>query len=303
MTFYADKRIMKRYLYILAALLLATSCSSGDNGGEEDYGEVSFVLTTTDDGTTSSPAEGTSVGLYVYDENTSSFVSANGLAMVGNNGALMGAPSLPANGRYTVYAYIPYHSEWGEAVTTPQRFEVYSDQSKQSNYDASDLTVSKSTVSGGQTTMDFQHLMANVVVHITDQTGTNNLEGSNTHVVMKEMATAVMLTLKDGVVSTDDSQKSDIQMLTLDQTTRRISASAIVVPQEKKGGTTLFTLYLDGQQYLQFSLDESENLQSGKSYIYRLLLTEEGLVVDSTQITDWLADAEESILNTDDTEN
>ena len=291
---------MKKYILMMLSALLVVSCSEDSGDKESEDNEVNFSLSVTDDNGSGSLSEGSSVGLFVYDESTSSYVLSNGVTIVGSSGSLMGAPTLSTGHQYTIYAYSPYRAEWNDIVDVSHRFDVKTDQSQKASYESSDLIITKTTISNNQANVDFQHLMTKVVVHVTDQTGTVDMSRADKeYLVLNDMTTSVMFNLKEGIKSVFQDETSDIRMLSLDQSNRRISATAIVAPQVKNEGNCMFKLYVDGKYFRQYPLTSTEQLQSGKTYIYRMILTEGGLVIDNTQITGWVNSGQEIKLITE----
>lgn len=285
---------------MMLSALLVVSCSEDSGDKESDNNEVEFSLSVTDENGSGNLSEGSSVGLFVYDQSTSSYVVSNGATIVGSGGSLMGAPTLSAGHQYTIYAYSPYRAEWNDIVDTSHRFDVETDQSQKASYESSDLIITKTTINDNQAKVDFQHLLTKIVVHVTDQTGTIDVSSSGqTYLVLNDMATSVMFNLEEGVKSVIQDETSDVRMFTLDQSKRRISAAAIVAPQEKGEGDSLFKLYVAGKYFRQYPLAATEQLLSGKTYIYRMTLTEGGLIIDNTQITDWVNSGQEINLITE----
>lgn len=293
-------------------LLSATSCGNdgcdcadGSNCGNDPYRNgngMSITATIAEDGGTTQAPQGSSLGYFLVGENGSS-LSSNGMLTVGQDGSLqLSENALTTEQTYTFYSYSPYNTFWDDALTNDVQFDVNTDQQSDDGNNASNLLRAQATLSSGSTQVVFRHMLAAIVIHIVDQTGNCDLSSqtraaeSSAGVVLRDMQTSVMFNLREGTVTTIPNITSDIQAMTIDCNERRLSATAIVAPQQKSQGDTFVILRTNGSRY-SFAMLKTEEMQSGNTYTYRFELTDNGLVYLGSYITDWVSGVEDVELN------
>lgn len=293
---------------ILAVLALSgvllTSCSS-DNDDDEESGktkdEQPISLSVVEGDGTTTLAEGTTIGVFVYDNNAGAFTNSNVLVTAGEDGVSNGAPTLSSSGNYTLYAYSPFQTDWTDITSVQHRFDVRSDQSGD-GYAASDLLIASGRY-GENMSLTFQHVMARIVVQVTDLTGKHDLRlGSarnstdSSFIAFRSMLTSVMFGLPGGVASTLPDAVSDIVPNIIQQTVNRVTVAAIVAPQSKSQADDFIHLSIDGVELNYNPLTGTQQLEGGKTYVYRLAMTEDELVPDGSYVTDWVNSGNETIL-------
>ena len=287
-----------RQVTLLAVLTLTlAACSSSDDYQWDpwDYtnAEKATVNVVTEDGATEDLGSGTTIGLYVTGDDgqvrlASATVDANGNIQI---------PSGALSGKVVVYA--PFQPAWGEsAYNSNVRFDVQSDQSDKASYEASDLmigtaaTASKTRAAGME--LSIQHMLSKVMIHIVDETGSLDMEKMTMRLL--RMEGSVSVSLSDVSVFTVENSLLDIDMLRQEANDHRITMTAIVAPQTKAEGEELFEFGTPGAQHV-CRLPSHAMLEGGKTFVFQLRFTEEGLVPDSSYITNWEADEEDTDLS------
>lgn len=278
-------------LAVLAQML--TACGSSDeykwemwDSSQQDEMPVSVV---TEDGVQEDLKAGSSLGLYVInDDGTVTWMTV----AVDKDGNIILPPEAQSG---KVIAYTPVQPGWGvEAFTTEQRFEVQSDQSRQADYDASDLMIGMASViktRAAEVELQLKHMMAKVVVHIVDETGA--IDPDKVSIRLLGMAGTVNVNLAAMSVSTVSNSLVDIDMLPYNLTDRRISMEAIVAPQTKQAGDVFLEFTVDGS-HRSCPMPTTEVLEDNKTFVYQMRYGDEGLVPDGNYIVDWENDGTET---------
>lgn len=267
----------------VAAVLLA-ACSQPDEYHEEDVasGTQSSAVTVTDEnGNQTTFLNGTAIGVYVIGEDGSVTLQ---MVSVGGDGYA----TLPAaKAGYRVIAYTPYQTDWNTSALDEQPvFTVQSDQSNQSQYNASDLmmgTIDPSAATDNSS-LRFQHKLARVAIHTVDETG--RMELDQISVKLHSVKNSVNVDLRNQTVTTIDERHSDILMLSTSTTDWRISSYAIVAPQTITEGTTFVTVMLFGVNYT-FPMPQTTTLEGGQTFTMNVRFTLDGLILEGWHITDW----------------
>ena len=281
---------------ILYSLLVAhtTGCSkpqefeyidditSSENG--------TYIIVTDENGVPGDVSPGTTVGVYVVNEDGS--VTYLTVEADENGNAILPTSALGGN----IVAYSPVQDEWGEAAyATPQMFTVKSDQSDEANYIASDLMMGSSATAtrSEQSVMTFRHMMAKVAIHIIDEIGRTDLSQMEAELIAQK--SAVMVDLARQSVATVRDLQTNVVMLSKMTTDWRVSSYAIVAPQTVTDGTPFFAVTLYGTRQT-YTVPQDAVLEGGKTYTINMRLTEYGLIPDGWYITDW-DDVGESMIN------
>lgn len=186
----------------------------------------------------------------------------------------------PKTGNLDFVAYYPYNAtinEYKYAVnvsnqTNPSAIDVlYSDNAKGANID-------NSTVN-----LNFKHKLSQLILNVSIGDGVTSLTGLTSKI--EGFKVDGSMNLVDGVVTTGTTVANITPLIKNEGTTA--TATAIVVPgQNLSSVKVLFTL--NGQVYEW--TPESQDLESGKKYTYKLKLSTSGLVVvdPSGTIEDWV---------------
>ena len=271
---------------LACAALLLTACSKAtefeyiDEVVTPEDDEPTVVVTDENGNETTLP-EGAMIGIYVIDSDGN--VTLQQVEVDENGNAVL--PT--TNQGETIVAYTPYQEEWGDsALVTSPTFTVKSDQTTEELYKASDLMIgiSGQTTRASEAPMNFTHMLAKVAIHMVDETGRVKLETIGAELL--NVNTSVTVDLLHQRVSTIDSLRASIPMLSKMTTDWRISSYAIVAPQFIGEGTMFFAITLYGNRQL-YPIPQASQLEGGKTYTINMRLTEYGLVPDGWYITDW----------------
>lgn len=291
-----------RQAILLAVLvLMLTACGSKEEYQWEDWSvaeNVASVSVMSEDGSTETLEPGTTMGVYIIDENGNvTWV----IAEVDEFGNVI-LPTEALSGQAVVYT--PVQPSWGAAAFTgTPKFYVESDQSDEGGYEASDLmigTMSSAADPRGSTRaatnlhLTMKHMLAKVVIHVIDETGMMDFG----LVSMQLLGThnCVNVSLSQQTVETVENSISDIDMLAYNSTDRRISMTAIVPSQTIGEGEEFFKIDMPGNSRIGV-LPTEVVLEADKTFVYQVRYTENGPVLESSFITNWEDDGSEAILD------
>lgn len=287
---------MKKLIpFIAAIVMILSSCSKAEEFvyiDDEMDEEVLTPITVSDEsGNETVLNSGTTVGVYIIDENGE--VTLQQVEVDENGNAI-----LPASDQgSTMVAYAPYQEDWGEdAVVERPIFTVSEDQSDQEGLQASDLmmgTITTSAKTRARQTATFKHMMAKIAIYVVDETGQADM--SKMGVKLMDVSTSVSVDLIHVTTTTIDNMRTDIEMNAEQSTDWRLSALAIVAPQTLKEGKTLYTVNIQGNK-LRFPAPQAIQLESGKTYTISMRLTDEGLIPDGNYVTDWDDEGENPLI-------
>lgn len=282
---------------LAAVTLLLSACSKAtefeyiDEVVEQPANGETNVVVTDENGNSETFTTGTTIGVYVINEDGS--VSCQMVEVDEDGNA-----ALPATGQgSTMVAYSPYQEEWGDsAIVTNPVFTVQDNQTKEESYDASDLMIgvstSKARTRADISPMTFSHMLAKVAIHVVDETGRVNLNAINAELL--SLYSSVQVDLLHQAVTTLTDVRTNIRMLSEMTTDWRISSYGIVSPQEVADGTEFYAISLFGNRQT-YPIPEGTTLEGGKTYTINMRLTEHGLIPDGWTIGDWDDEAENSI--------
>lgn len=278
----------KYYIFtlLLSALCLTTACSDDDGNGAEGN-VVSLSWSVADANGLTSLTEGMELGIFLHNVTAGDTLFYNGRSVIGRNGEPNGLPTLYTDSTYTLHVVHPYLPALTD-ITATQTFAVAEDQSTATAFDNSDLITGSTTIDGTAAQMQLNHLLARVIVHVTDLTGRNDLlhiDSLTSHATLSNMATTVTFSLQDGLQNVLD-RRTDITMWLGNRTDYRLSAMAIVPPQQLTEGQSIFSLSFNGRE-VQGCVIPATTYESGKTYVYKLNLTNDGLIPDGTYVTGW----------------
>lgn len=279
--------------------MMLTACGSSEEYKWESWestGNEASVSIQSENGTSEPLEPGTTLGVYVVNEDGSvTWVNAT----VDQYGNVI-LPPEALTGKTIVYT--PVQSGWGLAAfsSTPS-FYVKPDQSDEDGYENSDLmigTVTASTAAARAFTrastsvnITLKHMMAKVIINIVDETGMMDFRSASMNLL--HMKNGVTVSLPEQSVTTIENSISDIEMQAYNITDRRLSLKAIVAPQTKAAGEELFELIVPGSRRLCVLPSEAV-MTAEQAYVYQVRYTEDGPVLESSYITNWDSAEEEA---------
>lgn len=263
-------------LCLSTVLLAFTACGGDDNEFvDPDDAQQSVTIRLTDEAGGIATLSGTMVGTYILGDN-----GATALAVkTNNNGNIV----LPASAQdREVLLCCPWQSTWTDGVLpTEALFNVESDQSTAAGYQASDLMMGRRSAEASNVVM--HHLLARVVVHVVDETGT--MDFNHAAATLRQVCGSVTIDVARQQLVTTDS-RTDVQMYPYSITDRRLSSEAIVAPQTITGGTSLVAIRLYGTLHT-CTISEQSELTAGSTLTISYRLTESGLIMDGSTLSDW----------------
>ena len=231
------------------------------------------------------------IGLFVLGDDASLAVTNQLLAVSG------GSVANPHTNGSRYIAYAPYQEAWNNALAEQPFFEILPDQSLLENYVASDLIAGASDASNSNVTNEITlaHLLAKVVVSVVDETGNYDFKtGTSLHLL--GMKNVVKVDLNALSIATVETSFANIDMYGDEATDRRLTAMAIVAPQQKEEAEYWIKLNLGKLNYLYW---QELVLEAGKKTTIKLRFTNEGLMPGGTSVTDWETDENGSELDTE----
>lgn len=279
--------------------MMLTACGSSEEYKWESWestGNEATVSVQTENGGSELLEAGTTIGVYVVDENGKvTWVNAT-VDQYGN----VVLPQEALTGKTIVYT--PVQPGWGLAAfsSTPS-FYVKPDQSDEEGYEDSDLMIGTATASTADAraftravtsiNIRLKHMMAKVIVHVVDETGM--MDFRTAVMSLLHMKNGVTVSLPEQSVTTIENSISDIEMQAYSITDRRLSMRAIVAPQTKEAGEELFELVIPGSRRLCVLPSEAV-MTAEQAYVYQVRYTEDGPVLESSYITNWDSAEEEA---------
>lgn len=279
--------------------MIFTACSSSYEEYQwenwETTGSEATVSVRSEDGASEPLEAGTSIGVYVVDEEGKvTWVNAT-VDQYGN----VVLPQEAMTGKTIIYT--PVQPGWGMAAFTgTPSFYVKADQSDEEGYEDSDLMIGTATASAAaraftrastSVNITLKHMMAKVIVHVVDETGM--MDFRTAVMSLLHMKNGVTVSLPEQSVTTIENSISDIEMQAYSITDRRLSMRAIVAPQTKEAGEELFELVIPGSRRLCVLPSEAV-ITAEQAYVYQVRYTEDGPVLESSYITNWDSAEEEA---------
>ena len=278
--------------------MMLTACGSSEEYKWESWestGNEASVSIQSENGTSEPLEPGTTLGVYVVNEDgTVTWVNAT----VDQYGNVI-LPPEALTGKTIVYT--PVQPGWGLAAfsSTPS-FYVKPDQSDEEGYEDSDLMIGTATASAAaraftrastSVNITLKHMMAKVIINIVDDTGMMDFRSASMSLL--HMKNGVTVSLPEQSVTTIENSISDIEMQAYNITDRRLSLRAIVAPQTKAVGEELFELIVPGSRRLCVLPSEAV-MTAEQAYVYQVRYTEDGPVLESSYITNWDSAEEEA---------
>ena len=312
---------MKKYFILAAAVLTMIACSNDENENSVfndnainltasvagatatragvavqstyfEAGEKIKVECTPNDGTT----DGTMVSA-IYETAAVTSSTVNALSVYTGSTAL----TWPAKGTVSLKAFYPY-----DVTSSSTTFSVLEDQSTDAtngdaNYKASDLMYS--TPITGQTKqsaaveLTFHHALTKIIVNLTPGSGMTNDDVAACTVKLYAKKTVA---IASGVADpTNASAGATITAGTGTEVAdnsgvKTYGVAAIIVPQTITVGTdpvtpvNFITVTTAGGHSVTYKLGETKAFAAGNVYTYNFTVGISGLVLQSTQIIDWV---------------
>lgn len=280
---------MYRWLLIAAATCIALSCSSDHTDDGDDASARLPLILKVDSGTgIDAMEEGSTVGVFLMNKTTGDAFRKNEMLIVDAGGTLMqGRDTVvpPETAMYDFFAYSPYDSGWNEIAGSVIEFDVKADQTARTDYVESDLMLSyQIDRKEDHDEVVFRHVMAMILVHITDKTGNFDMRFSSA--VLEDMKLRSYVYMAEGTCQTDEGLVSDLVCRPLESLDRRASYSAVVPPQDLPEDGLAMKIGI-GEMVYDFTVSDLSSLSGGKVHVFNLRMTERGLELEDTQVKDW----------------
>ena len=278
-----------RWLLIAAVACMAASGSDDHKATVLETESRGPVVMKTESGSmTDVMAKGTTVGAFFMSRENGSVYRRNEMLIVGEHGMLMQERDtiVPLDlESYDFLAYSPYESSWDDLPDSVVEFEVRTDQSSDMDYVASDLMISNRMIeTDDRIEAVFRHVMSKVVLHVTDKTGVFDMRFSSA--VIKDIRNRSYLHVSGNTAETDASASADLNLHMLDARDRRASYAVVFPPQQLADGNLIIEVEVAGIVY-DFTVSGVPALEEGDVYVCSMSMTDRGLELDDTELTDW----------------
>lgn len=347
------KYIYGTILTLTVMLLTLTGCNSESTGQETvqpqrllidaTVGKGGATRTVTTDLQSTSIVEGGSVGAFIYRKGTTvetapaeddienpgqtkasyGYTNKKLSSISGTNRLYSTAqPIFPEKGsgdqlKVDIYAYAPYDAAYSSLTT--QIFAVKDDQSKETDYIASDLLYAKQTgvarANDGtgfkEVPLTFDHMLTKLIIELEQGDGTGSLAGATVELI--NVGTTGTIKLTDGTVTINNSgsaqtgtvsvfkygyKKNADDTETADNTCTK--GAVVVYPHtaaelanakvriKMPGGTTTYTASL--------ATTNITELDAKNSYTYKVRVSADGITF-SAAISPWTEEAERPVVS------
>lgn len=190
------------------------------------------------------------------------------------------AIELKQGDKVDVVAYYPYAT----AITDYKLPISVKDQSDLSKIDVLYSNDLKALADNGEARMNFAHQLSQVIFRVEPGNGYPNVDQVKFG-ALKGLKTEGFMSLKDGIISLDKGESSDIAL-----TVTGSNARAIVLPGQELSGQVSMTLTLGEDEFIWTPRTTLAALESGKKYTFRLQLSADGSVKTlnpEADIEDW----------------
>ncbi len=261
-----------------------TSCKDDEPIDDGGTTTPALTITVSDAGEAVQLAEGTTVGVIAV-RNGTALTQATVTAQA--DGQLANTDSLTAvmQDGVELCAYSPAGLWTTDTYSRAITFSVPSDQRAATDYAAADLMLAPLTaVSDGKAQLVLNHVMARVVIHITDVTG--NYDLTDLTMVLPGRYTTVTADLASATATTDTGLTADLTAYTPSNTIYRATGAAVVAPGAVESGSRLVDVTIGGETFA-YILYENLEWEAGYEYVYTMRLTEEGLTSYSGTVNSW----------------
>ena len=304
---------MKKYFAFAAAAIMMVACNVEElkTSDVQENGKINLTasINSSEDVTRAKSTDalqdiafvsGKTIFVEAYETGASTPYTT-GTYTTGEAGALTGGLYYPANNHNVdICAYYP--SSINSGSTT---FSVQADQSSDGNdgtpaeYQNSDLmyatklTNCASIVNNAPAThnLTFNHALTKIVVNISLHESMANANLTThpavTKVELKSTVLAAQLSITNGAITAGKVTAGNPAAGVIDITGTGLDNMGIIVPQTVAAESDFITLTYNGDTYT-YKLDADKTFLGGKVYTFELTLTARGLLLQATQITDWV---------------
>lgn len=293
---------MKKYFILAAAVLTMTACSNDENENSVKNDDA-INLTASVAGATATRA-GVAVQSTFFEAGETVNVEVNDGSKVYTTGAASGTVNeltstnpftWPASGTVSIKAYYP--SSVTSSTTT---FSVQVDQSTDAtngdaNYKASDLmyaTPIPAQAKAASVGLTFNHALTKIIVNLTKGSGMSNDDIAACTVTLHAKKTAAIANGVAGVASEDAEITAGTGTEVADyEGVKTYGVAAIIVPQTIDGSSTpvnFITITTSGNHSVTYQLAAEKAFAAGNVYTFNFEVGISGIVLQSTQITDWI---------------
>lgn len=199
------------------------------------------------------------------------------------------------NGLY-IYGVYPLAAATTAAAYNAEgvSFTVAADQSDDASYKASDLMTGVPTVpsatpeaapnpvtrTSSAVPMTFTHLLTKIDINLTAGDGFEEDDMDDAEVSILNTKPTTTFSVQSTDVTAADGTAAPIVAGT------GAAKSAIIVPQALASGTSFIQVTIGGGNYI-YKLGAATTFDAKKCYIYNLTVKKTGLVLTTTEITDW----------------
>lgn len=327
---------MKNYFILATALLLITACSkdSSENTPENNAPVPILLGTSLEVNTRSNSqtlqatelADGTSVGVYIYHNGTTTSASTSygykNLAYTAGNATgdltLVTAsdqPYFPQDKTKTIdiYAFAPRTGVYTSTaelstLTAENAFTTTADQTTDANYRASDFVwgmaaaVTYATASTSSITIPLKHKLSKVNINIAPGTGMTLTKLANARIKLNGVILDGTVNFTTGAVTTSGTTTSSVILTSSASTSATTTftsgttnytactSSAVIIPQTIAASTSFITVELwDGTNYTtayNVKTTATTTFAAEKVYTYNIIVNSQGLTLTTT-IADW----------------
>lgn len=327
---------MKNYFILATALLLITACSkdSSENTPENNAPVPILLGTSLEVNTRSNSqtlqatelADGTSVGVYIYHNGTTTSASTSygykNLAYTAGNATgdltLVTAsdqPYFPQDKTKTIdiYAFAPRTGVYTSTaelstLTAENAFTTTADQTTDANYRASDFVwgkaaaVTYATASTSSITIPLKHKLSKVNINIAPGTGMTLTKLANARIKLNGVILDGTVNFTTGAVTTSGTTTSSVILTSSASTSATTTftsgttnytactSSAVIIPQTIAASNSFITVELwDGTAYTtayNVKTTATTTFDAEKVYTYNIIVNSQGLTLTTT-IADW----------------
>lgn len=327
---------MKNYFILATALLLMTACSkdSSENSPENNAPVPILLGTSLEVNTRSNSqtlqatelADGTSVGVYIYHNGTTTSASTSygykNLAYTAGNATgdltLVTAsdqPFFPQDKTKTIdiYAFAPRTGVYTSTaelstLTAENAFTTTADQTTDANYRASDYvwgkaaTVTYATATTSSITIPLKHKLSKVNINIAPGTGMTLTQLAHARIALNGVILNGTVNFTTGAVTTSGTTTSSVILTSSASTSATTTftsgttnytactSSAVIIPQTIAASNSFITVELwNGSSYtapFNVTTTSTTTFAAEKVYTYNIIVNSQGLTL-TTNIDNW----------------
>ncbi len=301
----------------VAALLTMASCSDDEvtGGGSRHLLRLStanIISETRATGTDSELqltqfASGSKVAIFLVEDvsgtatasgdNVTTYTQPLEYTANGSGGLTPGAAQYwPTSGNglhiYGVYPYSAVSTTTTTYASTDITFTVQHDQSKDADYNASDLMTgtpsSNNPVKRTSSAVEvkFTHLLSKININLSKGAGFNEGDLNSAEVYITNTLPTTTFNVQNTTLGTASGTAADITVCT------GTTGSAIIVPQTIASGTAFIKVVVGGGEYI-YNLASATTFEGKTQYTYNITVAKTGLTVTST-INAWAGSSSSS---------